>query len=232
LGSVNDYFKPITSIMKRVSTLSLAFVLAAGVCSAASSVSLPVSDVAAKAVPKGIVAAAKGTTAAPGEIVAAAPSAAAAMTIAPATAAALTIAPAAAAAPVMAVDLRIPLGTAGVSVNLQELSTMKTADLEKIAGRKMGWLTRLEFKLAQKKLRRSINADGTINNKRLAMLASKDMDGTEGFHLGGFALGLFLGLIGVLIAYLINDEKHDNRVKWSWIGLAVIVGIILLSIIL
>jgi hypothetical protein len=225
--------------MKRVSTLSLAFVLAAGVCSAASSVSLPVSDVAAKAVPKGIVAAAKGTAAAPGEIVAAAPSAAAAMTITPstaaitpATAAALTIAPAAAAAPVMAVDLRIPLGTAGASVNLQELSTMKTADLEKIAGRKMGWLTRLEFKLAQKKLRRSINADGTINNKRLAMLASKDMDGTEGFHLGGFALGLFLGLIGVLIAYLINDEKHDNRVKWSWIGLAVIVGIILLSIIL
>jgi hypothetical protein len=193
--------------MKRVSTLSFAFLLAASVCSASSSLSLPASGAA--------------VTAAPREIMAPAPTAAAALTIAPATA-----------APVMAAEIRIPLGNAGASVNLQELSTMKTADLEKIAGKKMGWLTRLEFKLAQKKLRRSINADGMINNKKLAMLASRDMDGTSGFHLGGFALGFLLGLIGVLIAYLINDEKHDNRVKWSWIGLAVIVGIILLSIIL
>lgn len=46
------------------------------------------------------------------------------------------------------------------------------------------------------------------------MLAS----GETGFHAGGFFLGLLLGVIGVIIAYLINDEKKHNRVKWAWIG--------------
>jgi hypothetical protein len=127
-------------------------------------------------------------------------------------------------------EIMIPLGKTGKSVSLQDLATMKATDLEKLTGKKMGLLHRLEFKLVQKKLRRSINADGTISNKKLAAMAQKDMDGTTGFHLGGFALGFLLGLIGVLIAYLINDEKHSNRVKWAWIGLIVWVVLFLLII--
>jgi hypothetical protein len=97
-------------------------------------------------------------------------------------------------APAMkASEVRIPVGNTGKFVTLQELATINIADLEKLTGKKMGLLHRLEFKLAQKKLRRSINADGTINNRKLAMLAQKDMDGTTGFHLGGFALGFLLG---------------------------------------
>jgi hypothetical protein len=148
------------------------------------------------------------------------------------TAFATVVAPATAPAPAMkATDVRIPVGNTGKFVTLQDLATMKTADLEKLTGKKMGLLHRLEFKLAQNKLRRSINADGTISNRKLAMMAQKDIDGTTGFHLGGFALGFLLGLIGVLIAYLINDEKHSNRVKWAWIGFGVIVVVILLAII-
>jgi hypothetical protein len=127
-------------------------------------------------------------------------------------------------------EVRIPVGNTGKFVTLQDLSTMKTTDLEKLTGKKMGFLQRLEFKLSQKKLRRSINADGTINNRKLEMLAKRDMDGTTGFHLGGFALGFLLGLIGVLIAYLIHDENHDNRVKWSWIGLGVLLVLILIAV--
>ncbi len=121
-------------------------------------------------------------------------------------------------APPKATDIRVPVGNTGQTVNLQELSLMKAADLEKLTGKKMGLLGRLEFRLAQKKLRHSINADGTINNEKLAMLASGDASGETGFHAGGFFLGLLLGVIGVIIAYLINDEKKHNRVKWAWIG--------------
>jgi hypothetical protein len=132
-------------------------------------------------------------------------------------------------APAMkATEVRIPVGNTGKFVTLQELATIKAADFEKLTGKKMGLMRRFEFKLAQRKLRRSINADGTINNQRLAIMAQKDMDGTTGFHLGGFALGFFLWPIGVLIAYLITDAKHDNRVKWAWIGFGV--GVILLLI--
>ncbi|HEY4108271.1 hypothetical protein [Puia sp.] len=175
--------------MKRLLTLSLATVMAISFCSASSSV-LPT---------------ASATNPAPREIVAPAPMATPGVT-------------AAAPAQLKATEINVPLGNSGKTINLQELSTMKVADLEKMTGKKMGLLNRLEFKLAQKKLRHSINADGTINNKKLAMLAAKDGSGETGFHAGGFFLGLLLGLIGVLIAYLINDEKKHNRVKWAWIG--------------
>ncbi|GGA95143.1 hypothetical protein GCM10011511_18110 [Puia dinghuensis] len=127
-----------------------------------------------------------------------------------------------------ATDIIIPLGSSGKSVNLQELADMNVADMEKMTGKKMSLLRRVEFKLAQRKLRHSINADGTLSDKRLAMLANQDMNGETGFHIGGFALGLFLFLIGVLIAYLIDDGKKQNRVKWAWIGAGVLLVIILL----
>jgi hypothetical protein len=38
-----------------------------------------------------------------------------------------------------------------------------------------------------------------------------------------FALGFLLGLIGLLIAYLINDDYKHNRVKWAWIGFGIVV---------
>jgi hypothetical protein len=84
----------------------------------------------------------------------------------------------------------------------------------------MNLAERMSFKLAQRQLRGSINADGTVNSKKLANVVKK-ADGTTGFHVGGFTLGFLLGLIGVLIAYLINDDKKKNRVKWSWIGAGV-----------
>jgi hypothetical protein len=143
----------------------------------------------------------------------------------------VTPVPAHAAKPALlkASDIIIPLGNTGKSINMQELATIKVGDLEKMTGKKMGLFQRMEFKMAQRKLRHSINADGTVSNKKLARLTSKDMDGETGFHLGGFALGLLLGLIGVLIAYLINDGKKSNRVKWAWIGCGVLVVILLLA---
>jgi len=149
-----------------------------------------------------------------------------------ATAAAPTVAPAvtvAAPAPLKAAEMNIPLGNTGKTVNLQELATMKVSELEKLTGKKMGLLQRVEVKLAQRKLRHSINADGTIRNKKLAMLTSREFGGEDGFHLGGFALGFFLFLIGVLIAYLINDPKQRNRVKWAWIGAGVVLVIVLFA---
>jgi len=122
-------------------------------------------------------------------------------------------------APLKASDVRIPIGKTGKTVSLLELSTMKVDDVEHLTGEKMGWMKRMEFKLALRKLRHSIKPDGTVDSKSLARLSRPgyyDDDGS--FHIGGFALGFFVGLIGVLIAYLINDDNHHRRVKWAWIG--------------
>jgi hypothetical protein len=123
--------------------------------------------------------------------------------------------------------LYIPIGTTGKKISLMELSTIRMDNLEALTGRKMNFAEKISFKVSQKKLRKSIASDGTVESKKLQKLFEK-RDGETGFHLGGFALGLLLGIIGVLIAYLIKDDYKRNRVKWAWIVWAIWLGIFLI----
>jgi hypothetical protein len=132
---------------------------------------------------------------------------------------------------VKATEVMIPIGKTGKTISLFDLSQIKVKEMEVLTGKKMKFWDRLAFKAAQKQLRSSINKDYTIDNRRLNKLAAKAPDGS-GFHLGGFALGFLLGLIGVLIAYLINDDKKSTRVKWAWIGFAAWVVILIIAFVL
>ncbi|HKB43930.1 MAG TPA: hypothetical protein VKC90_06065 [Chitinophagaceae bacterium] len=114
-------------------------------------------------------------------------------------------------------EMFFPVGNTGQKISLLELSRIKVKDLQLLTGHKMDIFDRLSFTMAQKKVRNMINRDGTISTKRIEKF-TKSHSGETGFHIGGFALGFFLGLIGVLIAYLINDDYKHNRVKWAWIG--------------
>ncbi|HEV8284856.1 MAG TPA: hypothetical protein VGQ09_11140 [Chitinophagaceae bacterium] len=114
-------------------------------------------------------------------------------------------------------EVYIPIGKTGKKISLLELSTISMSGLQTLTERKMNFTERISFRIAQKKLRKNIAADGTIEKKKLEKFFLK-RSGETGFHVGGFALGFFLGLIGVLIAYLINDDYKRNRVKWAWIG--------------
>ncbi|MEI7735906.1 MAG: hypothetical protein WCI49_10590 [Ferruginibacter sp.] len=120
---------------------------------------------------------------------------------------------------VNAKNVYIPVGgKVDSKVSLFDLRNMKQSELEAITGRKMNFFERNSFNKAQRKLQRSINDKGEITGNKLKKAMTSATDGTEGFHIGGFALGFLVGLIGVLIAYLINDDKKRNRVKWAWIG--------------
>lgn len=131
--------------------------------------------------------------------------------------------------PKKASEVFIPIGNTGKQISLQDLSEMKVKDFEEISGRDMKLADKAMFKMAQKELRKNISHDGTISSKKLNKFFTQKADGTSGFHLGGFALGFLLGLIGVLIAYLLNDDKKSNRVKWAWIGLGAVVVLIILT---
>lgn len=122
----------------------------------------------------------------------------------------------------------LPVGSTGKKISVMELSQISLKDFESLTGRKMKLFEKASFKIGQNKLKRSINADGTFNKKSAEKLFSKMASG-DGFHAGGFFLGLLLGLIGVLIAYLIRDDKKRNRVKWAWIGWAVWVAIVIIA---
>ncbi len=124
-------------------------------------------------------------------------------------------------------EVYLPVGKTGKMISVQDLSLISLKDFESLTGRKMKFIDRLGFKLGQKKIKKSINTDGTFNKKKVEKYFNKAAEGDKGFHAGGFFLGL-LGLIGVLIAYLINDDKKKNRVKWAWIGFGVLFVIIVI----
>ena len=129
-------------------------------------------------------------------------------------------------------EIFVPVGNAGQKISLMDLSQISMKEFATITGKKLKFVDKVALKLAQRDLRKSINEDGTINSKRLEKSLKKFADGESGFHIGGFALGFLLGLIGVLIAYLIKDDKKSNRVKWAWLGLAAWVVILLIALVL
>jgi hypothetical protein len=125
----------------------------------------------------------------------------------------------------------IPVGHSGKTISLMHLAKINVHEFENLSGRKLNLVDEWGFKLGQKKLLKKINADGTIKSASLKKYAAKMSDGETGFHLGGFALGFLLGAIGVIIAYVINDDYKSNRVKWAWIGFGTYV-VIALAVIL
>ena len=106
---------------------------------------------------------------------------------------------------------------------LKRISTMSVKEFEAYTGKHMNFFDRQIFKIQQRKLKNSIDEEGNITNKRLDKYLKKSTgDGATGFHLGGFALGILLSLIGVLIAYVaFEDRNKTNRIKWAWIGCAI-----------
>lgn len=133
--------------------------------------------------------------------------------------------------PLKASEIYLPIGKSGQMISLQDLSVIKLKDFEALTGKKMKLTEKLGFALSQKQLRKSIKPDGTFNKKKVQKYFNKMAEGSGSFHAGGFFLGLLLGLIGVLIAYLIKDDKKKNRVKWAWIGWIVWLVILLLALV-
>ena len=130
-------------------------------------------------------------------------------------------------------QMLMPIGKSGKTISLKDLSQISVADYEKLSGKEMKFMQKLAFKKGQKKLRKAMNADGTLTEKGARKL-SPYFGGETGIHIGGLALGFFLGFIGVLLAYVaFNDDYKQNRIKWTWIGvgLSFILSLILILVV-
>ena len=119
---------------------------------------------------------------------------------------------------VKATEVYVPVGKEGHLISLMELSQIKVKDYEALSGKKMNFMDKVKFKMKQKELKRNINHDGTFSNKRVEKYFNKAALFGGTVSLSGLALGLFLNLIGVLIAYLITSGDKKGRITWAWIG--------------
>lgn len=112
----------------------------------------------------------------------------------------------------------ISVGKHGEKISMWEISRISVKDFQRISGERLNFFERLNFKAAQKKIKNNINSDGSVSNNIIGKNGFGDS--FSDFHIGGFLLGLFLFLPGVLIAYLFGGEEDTrrSRVKWAWYG--------------
>ena len=121
---------------------------------------------------------------------------------------------------IKATEVYVPVGKNGQLISLMELSEISVKDFESLSGKKMKFREKVTFKMKQRELKKNINYDGTFSKKKVEKYFNKAALGGA-FSLSGLALGLFLSLIGVLIAYLITKGDKKGRVTWAWIGAAI-----------
>jgi len=128
-----------------------------------------------------------------------------------------------------AVPVRVD-GTAPVTapVTVDALVKMNSREFAEVIGHKLSLKEKIVFRIAQRELRKEIKREGIQSDATLdvrQMMA----DGEKGFYFGGFILGLLLGLIGVLIAYLMKKDKAFIRSAWIGWGVWVALVVILLA---
>src|SRR5687768_3201656 len=116
-----------------------------------------------------------------------------------------------------------PSPFAGMTV--KEFLALTPKKYRELTGQRMKLSQKISLKIAQYKLKKMMKKNKNVD---MYSFAPQGIDTTD-FSIGGLVLGLLLGIIGVLIAYLIGDSAV---IKWAWIGFAIWVGIVLLVLIL
>ena len=122
---------------------------------------------------------------------------------------------------IKATEVYVPIGKNGQLISLMDLSQISVKDFENLSGKKMKMMEKVNFKMKQRELKKNINYDGSSSKKRVEKYFNKAALAGGAFSLSGLALGLFLSLIGVLIAYLITTGDKKGRITWAWIGAAI-----------
>lgn len=109
-------------------------------------------------------------------------------------------------------------------MTVQDFLALTPKKYKELTGEKLSVTQKISLKLAQKKIRKAVKNNESIDSATMANAVD-----TSDFNIGGFVLGLLLSVIGVLIAYLIGDT---SVIKWAWIGFGVFLVIFLLAVLL
>lgn len=105
--------------------------------------------------------------------------------------------------------------------SIKKFSTMTFIEYETMLGHKASRLEKFAFERMQKKSVKMLDENGNLRSKYERKFNSM-YEGSGGSFFGGFALGFFLGAIGLLLAYVaFKDGGQKKRITGAWWGFGV-----------
>ena len=109
-------------------------------------------------------------------------------------------------------------------MTIKEFLGLTPAKYKEQTGKRLSLSQKISLKLAQHKVKKMMKR----NKQPDLMLVAKDID-TNNFDILGFILGIALGPLGILIAYLI-EGKSSSTFRWALYGSLIWLGIFLLVV--
>jgi hypothetical protein len=107
------------------------------------------------------------------------------------------------------------------SLTVEQVLGLTPESYTELTGKKMSFKDRVGLNLAQHSIKKEYKKKGAVDLKDYFA----DDDSVK-FNIGGFALGFFLGLIGVALAHIFSSSKSFRRSSWYGLGAAIIVVLI------
>ena len=114
-----------------------------------------------------------------------------------------------------------PIDTSNSEIRIDEFVRLKPQEYKKITGKKLSLKEIIAIKITQKRIKKIIRRDGSIDQANLDNPAKEFK-----WHWGGFLLGFFLPGLGFIITFFINDQHRRNRIFSALIGFTLILGFI------
>ena len=96
---------------------------------------------------------------------------------------------------------------------------------KELTGKKLSLRQKMTLNMAQYKVRRMVKKHQEVN----LIVFANAIDGND-FHIPGFILGIVLGPLGILIAYLI-EGRNSAMFQWALLGSLIWLGLFLLVVV-
>lgn len=111
-------------------------------------------------------------------------------------------------------------------MTIKEFLDLTPRRYKELTGKKMSFSTKLALKITQYRVKRLVKKNKQVD---VAVFAAAVVDGS--FDIPGFLLGIFLGPLGILIAYLI-EGKNSSMFRWALYGAIIWLALFLLVVLI
>ena len=104
----------------------------------------------------------------------------------------------------------------------EQFLSLRPKDIRSISGKRVTLKERIVLKIVQQKIRKALKQETEIN------LSSAHAEADRNFNVGGFLLGFFFSLVGVLIAILFGGNAVRSALLGALCGFLVALIAVLL----